>query len=143
MTLRAPRTSKEAKDSLALLEAACNLVDALELGHAKLTNTTLLKLKNTRAALDKELNEEATKWDREDAEEARQAAKRKAEQEKFDKLSPAEQEKVSRPSDRLWLSCAHASLLSRSASRWRRKGSRERRRERRQRLAERVQLRKM
>jgi hypothetical protein len=78
-----------------LLEGACNLVDVLELGHAKLTNVTMQKLRNTRIAIDKEINEEATKWQKEEEEEARQAAKKKAEQDKFDKLSPAEQEKVS------------------------------------------------
>lgn len=90
-----PRSVEETKYSLALLEAACNLVDALELGNAKVTNTTLAKLRNVRSALDKELDEEATRWQKEEEEEAKQAAKRKAEQEKFDKLSPAEQEKVS------------------------------------------------
>lgn len=94
-----PRSPQEAKDSLGLLEAACNLVDALELGHAKLTNTTMAKLRNIRSTLDKQLDEEATKWQKEEEEEAKQDAKRKAEQEKFDKLSPAEQEKVSHAKD--------------------------------------------
>lgn len=93
LTLRMPKSQSGAKASLSLVEAACNLVDALELGNAKLNNATLNKLRQTRITLDKELQEEATKYDREDQEEARQAAKRKAEQEKFDKLSPAEQEK--------------------------------------------------
>ncbi|UZJ52509.1 hypothetical protein CBS101457_001829 [Exobasidium rhododendri] len=93
LTLRAPRNSREAKASLNLLETACNLVDVLELGHAKLTNVTLQKLRNTRTAIDKEINEEANKWQKEEDEEARQSAKKKAEQDKFDKLSPAEQEK--------------------------------------------------
>ncbi|PWN32121.1 DUF1682-domain-containing protein [Meira miltonrushii] len=93
LTLRMPKSQSGAKASLSLVEAACNLVDALELGNAKLNNTTINKLRQTRVAVDKELTEEATKYDREDEEEARQAAKKKAEQEKFDKLSPAEQEK--------------------------------------------------
>lgn len=94
LTLRFPYTPEQTKQSLALLEAACNLVDALELGHSKLTNTTLAKLRNIRTSVDKELEEEATKWQKEEEEEAKQAAKSKAEKEKFDKLSPAEQEKV-------------------------------------------------
>jgi hypothetical protein len=94
LVLRAPHTSKDAKSSLILLEAACNLVDTLDLGHARLTNTTLAKLRNTRTTLDNEINEEVNKWKKEEEEEARQAAKKKAEQDKFDKLSPAEQEKV-------------------------------------------------
>lgn len=93
LTLRMPKSQSGAKASLSLVEAACNLVDALELGNAKLNNATINKLRQTRVAIDKELTEEATKYDREDQEEARQAAKKKAEQEKFEKLSPAEQEK--------------------------------------------------
>jgi hypothetical protein len=93
LTMRVPRSKNEAKSSLPLVEAACNLVDALELGNARLTNATVNKLRQTRSQLDKELNEEATREQKEDEEEARQAAKRKADQEKFDKLSPAEQEK--------------------------------------------------
>jgi ABC-type phosphate transport system auxiliary subunit len=90
-----PKSTQEAKESLALLEAACNLVDALEMGHVKLTNTTLAKLRTTRSTVDKELQEEATKWQKEEEEEAKQEARKKAEQEKLNKLSPAEQEKVS------------------------------------------------
>lgn len=93
LTLRLPRSNVEAKASLSLVEMACNLVDALELGHAKMTNNVMNKLRQTRTAIDKELLEEATKYDKEEEEEARQVAKRKAEQEKFEKLSPAEQEK--------------------------------------------------
>jgi septal ring factor EnvC (AmiA/AmiB activator) len=95
LVLRMPRSAQDAKDSLALLEAACNLVDALEMGHAKVTNTTLAKLRNTRNTVDKELEEEATKYQKEEEEEAKAEAKKKAEKEKLEKLSPAEQEKVS------------------------------------------------
>lgn len=96
LVLRMPKNAQEAKESLALLEAACNLVDALELGLVKLTNTTLAKLRSTRSAVDKELQEEATKWQKEEEEEAKAEAKKRAEQEKLNKLSPAEQEKVGR-----------------------------------------------
>lgn len=66
LTLRLPKSASQAQESIALIEAACNLVDALELGHAKLTNTTVAKLRSTRNQLDKELDEEANRWKKEE-----------------------------------------------------------------------------
>lgn len=66
LTMRVPRSGLQAQESLALLEAACNLVDALELQHARLTNSAVAKLRNARVAIDKELNEEATRWRKEE-----------------------------------------------------------------------------
>lgn len=93
LTLQAPKTRADAQKATELLQLGCNLVDALEHGVVKLRNETLAKLRKTRAQVDKELLDEATKEQREAEQEAREDAKRKAEKAKFDKLSPAEQAK--------------------------------------------------
>ncbi|PWN41569.1 hypothetical protein IE81DRAFT_324426 [Ceraceosorus guamensis] len=93
LTLRAPHNITEARASLALVEAACNLLDAMELGAARLSALTLTKLRKTRAELDKELLDESLKEQREAEKEAREEAKRKADAEKFSKLSEKEQAK--------------------------------------------------
>lgn len=67
----------------------------MELGAARLSAITLTKLRKTRAEVDKQLLEEATREAREEEEEAKAAAKRKADQEKLGKLSEKEQERVS------------------------------------------------
>ena len=66
LTLKAPRNAAQARDSLALVEAACNIADAIELGTAKLREITVTKLRRTRADVDKQLQEEATKEQREE-----------------------------------------------------------------------------
>ncbi|CBQ72109.1 conserved hypothetical protein [Sporisorium reilianum SRZ2] len=93
LTLQAPKTRADAHNAAELLQLGCNLVDALEQGTVKLRNETLAKLRKTRAQVDKELHDDATKEQREADQEAREDAKRKAEKAKFDKLSPAEQAK--------------------------------------------------
>ncbi|CEH18383.1 Uncharacterized conserved protein [Ceraceosorus bombacis] len=93
LTLQAPHNITEARASLALVEAACNLLDAMELGAARLSALTLTKLRKTRAELDKELLDESLKEQREAEKEAREEAKRKADAEKFSKLSEKEQAK--------------------------------------------------
>ncbi|ETS63099.1 hypothetical protein PaG_02876 [Moesziomyces aphidis] len=93
LTLQLPKSHTDVRKAIELLQFGCNLVDALDTGVVKLRNETLAKLRKTRAQVDKELHDEATKEQREAELEAREEAKRKAEKEKFDKLSPAEQAK--------------------------------------------------
>lgn len=93
LTLQVPTSRADAQKAVELLQFACNLVDAMDTGVVKLRNETMAKLRKTRAQVDKELQDEATKEEREAEQEAREEAKRKAEKEKFDKLSPAEQAK--------------------------------------------------
>lgn len=93
LTLRVPKSQADVQRSVELLQLGCNLVDAFDKGVIKVRNETLTKLCKTRAQVDKELYDEATKEQREAEQEAREEAKRKAEKEKFDKLSPAEQAK--------------------------------------------------
>lgn len=93
LTLRAPKSTSDVHKALELLQLGCNVVDALDQSIIKLRNETLAKLRKTRAQVDKELLEEATKEQREAEQEAKEEAKRKAEKAKFDKLSPAEQAK--------------------------------------------------
>lgn len=96
LTLRAPTSEAESKDSLALVEAACNLLDAMELGAARMQAITLTKLRKTRADVDRQLLEEATREAREVEEEQKAAAKRAADQAKLGSLSEKELAKVSR-----------------------------------------------
>lgn len=93
LTLQAPKSTADVHKAIELLQFGCNVVDALEQGIVKVRNETLAKLRKTRAQVDKELLDEATKEQREAEQEAREEAKRKAEKERFDKLSPAEQAK--------------------------------------------------
>ncbi|KAN0060912.1 hypothetical protein ACQY0O_006646 [Thecaphora frezii] len=91
LTLRAPKSDAQCESSLLLLHVAFNLLDALDKGVVKPRTETLAKFRKTRAEVDKELIEEATKEQREAEKEAREEAKRKAEKEKFDRMTPAEQ----------------------------------------------------
>lgn len=93
ITFNIPRSAAETEASLGLIRLGANIVDAIEKGSIRPRQETFAKLRKTRADVDKELHEEATKEQREAEEEARQEAKRKAEKEKLDKLSPAEQAK--------------------------------------------------
>ncbi|PWY98489.1 DUF1682-domain-containing protein [Testicularia cyperi] len=93
LTLRVPKSTAEAQKSAELIEVGANIVDAIDRGIVKVRQETLAKLRKTRAQVDKELLDEATKDQREAEKEAKEEAKRKADKAKFDKLSPAEQAK--------------------------------------------------
>ena len=72
LTLQTPKSRSDVSKALELLQLGCNLVDALDQGVIKLRNETLAKLRKTRAAVDKELQDEATKEQREAEQEARE-----------------------------------------------------------------------
>lgn len=99
LTLRVPRSVRDAEATFPLLAAALDIIDALYL--ASTGRSTLLalrpetqnSLKKTRIEVAKALEEQAALYADADEQEEREEARRKAQQEKFEKLTPAEQAK--------------------------------------------------
>jgi hypothetical protein len=91
LSLTAPPSS-HAADSVPLVSAVFDLIDALE--KVNLRPETKSKLKKTREDFSKTVKDEAEREAREEAADAKLAAKRRAEEERVASLSAAEQQKV-------------------------------------------------
>lgn len=99
LTLRLPRTERDAQACLPVLGALWDVVDALHGTAMGRTNLMALRpetqagLKKTRTEIEMVLRQDQNKLSKEDEKEALEDARRKAQQEKLAKMSPAEQAK--------------------------------------------------
>ncbi|WFD43787.1 hypothetical protein MPSI1_002451 [Malassezia psittaci] len=99
LTMRLPRTKSEAQQTLPVLAAVLDVVDALWLASngrnslLQLRPETQASLKKTRNEIAKVLEAEVLEGLEKDEKEDRDEARRKAQQEKFSKMTPAEQAK--------------------------------------------------
>ncbi|KAL4399107.1 endoplasmic reticulum calcium ion homeostasis protein [Malassezia pachydermatis] len=99
LTMRLPRTQRQAETSLELLKLALDLVDALYLTSSGRSTILALRpethtaLKKTRADAQAALEEVLTRDRKAELEEAAEEERLRLQKEKFEKLTPAEQAK--------------------------------------------------
>ncbi|WFD02239.1 hypothetical protein MOBT1_000920 [Malassezia obtusa] len=99
LTLRLPRSVRDAEATLPALAAALDVVDALHLATQgrsallALRPETQAALRKTRVDVARALEAEESRDAEQEAQDEREEARRRAQQDKFDKLSPAEQAK--------------------------------------------------